>query len=143
MCNQPAVFRHGFYDEHALVGFGACFHRDLPEKAFHLFERYCGVTTYLAEEPEFKRERQGNYIVQSNSPHMKYVEGRGWLTVADFQRTCDVVFTALTPYTLVDVPYENLPWAEGPDRMYRQPGHLAERSKMLELAFRAKDAANE
>jgi hypothetical protein len=61
----------------------------------------------------------------------------------DEPQTCDVVFTALTPRALVDVPYENLPWAEDPDRMYRQPGHQAERGKMLELAFRARDAASE
>ena len=111
VCNQPAVFRHGFYDEHALVGFGACFHRDLPKMAFRQWDFLPIGTEGLGSDTDF------------------------------FHRTCDVFFTALTPYTLVDVPYENLPWAEGDDRMYRQPGHQAERSKMLELAFRARDAS--
>jgi hypothetical protein len=113
VCNMPSRFRHGFYDEHALVGFGACFHRDLPEMAFRQWDFLSIGTEGLGSDTDF------------------------------FHRTCDVFFTALTPYTLVDVPYENLPWAEGDDRMYRQPGHQAERSKMLELAFRVKDVADD
>lgn len=113
VCNMPSRFRHGFYDEHALVGFGACFHRDLPEMAFRQWDFLPIGTEGLGSDTDF------------------------------FHRTCDVFFTALTPYTLVDVPYENLPWAEGDDRMYRKPGHQAERSKMLELAFRVKDVADD
>lgn len=103
VCNMPPEFRHGFYEEHALVGFGACFHRDAPERAFR----------------KFWLETVGHEV---------------------FHRTCDVLFTALTPRVLIDVPVRNLPWASGKDRMYRQPGHQAERGRMLELAFRAKDA---
>lgn len=58
---------------------------------------------------------------------------------ADFFRTCDVVFTALTPRVLVDAPYRNLPWAEGADRMYRTEGHVEERTRMLELARAVRD----
>jgi hypothetical protein len=104
VCNMPERFRDtGFYDDHALVGFGALFPRELPEIAFQRFTDY-GVTVPLGTEQAF------------------------------FYRTCDVVFTALTPRVLVDVPYRNLPWAEAADRMYRQEGHVGERQRMLELA---------
>ncbi len=48
----------------------------------------------------------------------------------------DVVFTALTPFTLVDVPFEHLPYAFGPDRMYRQRGHALDRQITLSRARR-------
>lgn len=49
-----------------------------------------------------------------------------------FPRTCDVYFTALTPgWRLLDLPYENLPWATAPERMYRQPTHVGERAAAL------------
>jgi hypothetical protein len=32
--NMPARFRHDFYVDHCLVGFGAIFERDLPQRAF-------------------------------------------------------------------------------------------------------------
>ena len=56
-----------------------------------------------------------------------------------FLRTCDVVFTALTPRVLVDAPYRDLPWATGPDRMYRRPEHVGERTRMLELTRAVRD----
>jgi hypothetical protein len=37
VCNMPSEFRHEFYEDHALVGFGACFHRDAPARAFEWF----------------------------------------------------------------------------------------------------------
>ena len=52
-----------------------------------------------------------------------------------FRRTCDIVLTALTPRVLVDVPKENLPWAEGEERMYRQPEHVGERKRMLDTVM--------
>lgn len=110
VCNMPPEFRHDFYSDHALVGFGACFHRDAPERAFGTFLKA------VAGQPEF-------------------IGGAKW-----FERTCDIVFTALTPRVLVDVPYENLSWATGEDRMYRQPGHVAERTRMLELVRKVRDA---
>lgn len=48
-------------------------------------------------------------------------------------RTSDIVVTGLSRRILLDVPYENLPWATGDDRMYRQPNHVGERKRMLEL----------
>ena len=49
-----------------------------------------------------------------------------------FLRTCDLVFTALTPRRFVDVGHRNLPWATDPDRMYRSAPLLAERKRMME-----------
>ena len=56
------------------------------------------------------------------------------VSYGDFCRTCDVVFAALVPHTRIDVPYENLPHATAPERMYQQPGHSAERRQMLKYA---------
>lgn len=56
-----------------------------------------------------------------------------------WRRTCDVVFTALTPRVLVDAPYMDLPWATGDDRMYRRPSHVGERQRMLDLARAVRD----
>jgi hypothetical protein len=100
VCNMPPEFRHEFYDDHSLVGFGAAFQRDCPGSAFARFNQH-----RLWTGPEIEL----------------------------FHRTCDIVFTALTPRVLVDVPVENLPHATGPDRMYRQPEHLQERQWMLEI----------
>lgn len=97
VCNMPANFRHAFYERHALVGFGACFHRDAPERAFARLHEY-------------------------GSPLGDF-----------FHRTCDIVFTSLTPYAMVDVPYENLPWADAPNRMWKLPKHVEERQRMLDL----------
>ena len=113
VCNMPQRFREQpMYanGDTALVGFGACFHRDLPERAF----------------------RQWDHVAISD-------DGLNADT-AWFHRTCDVLFTALTPKVLVDVPYENLPWATDESRMYRQNGHTAERKRMLELALKVRDA---
>lgn len=101
VANMPPPFRHEFYADHCLVGFGAVFDRDLPEIAFIRW-----------------------------SP-------RGAPTGSEFYRTCDIVFSMLTPRKLVDVPYRNLPWATGDDRMYRQPEHVGERQRTRDLARKA------
>lgn len=105
VANMPQPFRHDFYSDHALVGFGACFHRDLPWLAFEQLD--------ISEAGGFGE----------------------W-----FRRTCDVVFTALTPRVLVDVPYENLPWASDDSRMWKQNGHIEERTRMLELVRQVRSA---
>lgn len=107
VCNMPSEFRHDFYEDHALVGFGAAFHRDAPFRAFEKFEE--PFMPVAMNERDF------------------------------FNRTCDIVFTALTPRILVDVPKDNLPYAEHYDRMYRQPQHQAERARMRELAVQIRD----
>jgi hypothetical protein len=105
VCNMPPEFRHEFYEEHALVGFGACFHRDVPERAFRRWDN-SGVPIGVAGLRE---------------------------EIGFFRRTCDIVVTGLTPRVLVQVPVENLPWSYYWDRMYRQPEHQAERVRMLDL----------
>lgn len=50
-----------------------------------------------------------------------------------FLRCCDVVFTGLTPFTWVDVPYTEMAYASAENRMYRQAIHVPERATMLEL----------
>lgn len=117
-CNMPEIFRHEFYADHALVGFGAVFHRDAPKWAFEQFMR--GL----------------------DRVHTHAVAGFGggeqmesWWMDSQFLRCCDVVFTALTPRVLVDAPYENLPWATDESRMYRQHEHVGERLEMLKLAL--------
>lgn len=58
---------------------------------------------------------------------------------AGHEQRPDVVFSALTPRKLIDVPYRNLPWATGADRAYRQPGHTRERQAVLRRARRIRD----
>lgn len=113
VANMPPEFRHDGYTDSCLVGFGAVFHREAPHIAFGRFAQAYGVDRVLdalARQPDF------------------------------FRRTCDVVFTTLTPRILVDVPKTNLPWATDETRMYRQPGHIEERTRMLELARKVRDA---
>ncbi len=111
--NMPANFRHSFYQEHALVGFGACFHRNLPHIAFGRFWEQ-DVNTWLTHP----------------------LAGFKWIDPPErelFLRTCDIVFTGLTPYTMVDVVYEELPWTADETRMWKQPTHLEERQRMLKI----------
>lgn len=114
VCNMPANFRHAFYQEHALVGFGACFHRDAPAKAFGKFALGLGLDLEA--------------MVQW------HVDNGDW-----FRRTCDIVFTGLTPRVLVDVPYEDMPWATAENRMWKQPTHIEERTLMRDLVLEIRD----
>lgn len=121
VCNMPPEFRHDFYIDHALVGFGAAFHRDAPERAFR---RFFGEDTW----PKM-------------GPNWAAVSGPGDGVLREhFNRTCDIVFTALTPRVLVDVPKENLPHAYDDTRMWRQSTHQEERTKMLDLVLKIKEA---
>ena len=112
VANMPQPFR-AHYTDSCLVGFGAVFHRDAPERAFGRFN-------LALDNPFFGEDGSADYDF--------------------YRRDCDIVFTALTPRVLVDVPYENLPWATADDRLYRQPEHMAKRTRMLELARKVRDA---
>ena len=113
VCNQPEPWRSNpFYADHALVGFGASFHRDAPDMAFSLMVGGEDI------DPPFFTE--------------------GWGDV--FQRTCDIVFTGLTPRVLVDIPHTSFDYASDPDRMWRQPTHQPERQRMLDLVLQVKRA---
>jgi hypothetical protein len=109
VCNMPQEFRP-HYPDSALVGFGACFERDLPEQAFERF----GLSDAIGE-------------TDSDWP------------AGFFYRTCDVVFTTLTPRILVDVPKTDREFASDPGRMWTSPGHSGERARMLELARKVRD----
>lgn len=109
VCNMPPEFRHDFYEDHALVGFGACFHRDAPEEAFASF--WTAVT----------------------------LGGIRPVGTDFFERTCDIVFTGLTPRVLVDVPRTDLPWQAADNRMWKQPTHMEERKRMLDLVKQVRD----
>lgn len=111
VCNMPGRFRHDFYVDHALVGFGAVFPTDMPAGAFSRYWTALGA---------------GAVSVDS---------------VAAFHRTCDIVMTALAPRRdLLDLPYEELPHAHAPNRMWKQAGHVEERTRTLELARKVRDA---
>lgn len=53
---------------------------------------------------------------------------------------CDCVVGALAPSHRVDLGYELLPWADGPDRISTQPGCWERKSMMDARAFRIRDA---
>jgi hypothetical protein len=96
--NMPAPFRHAFYADHCLVGFGAVFERKLS--AYILARAYAACP-----------DRDTRTL----------------------DRTCDIAFTYLAPERiLVDVPYRNLAWSDAPNRMWKQPDHVAERKHTLE-----------
>lgn len=129
--NMPAAFRHDFYSDHCLVGFGACFRRDAPARAFsRMVGNHDGLNPDLAGDWWGYTMKTPDGAVIVDIPTAEF-----------FRRTCDVIFTALTPRVLVDVPYENLPWATDDDRMYRQHEHVEERTRMLELVRTVRDAS--
>jgi hypothetical protein len=77
-------------------------------------------------------------LPEASFKRFRLTSGTGWLSDG-FTRTCDVVFTALTPRVLVDVPYEDREFASAPNRMWKQPGHHGERVRMLDLARQVRD----
>lgn len=117
VANMPQEFRP-HYPDSCLVGFGACFHRDLPDQAIERF--VYGALKMIGNE--------------YTGEHVQAV-----LETQD--RTCDVWFTTLTPRVLVDVPVERLDYAFGANRMYNQPGHVEERTRVLEMARKVRDAS--
>lgn len=110
VCNMPQEFRHDFYSDHALVGFGAAFHRDAPKRAIDRFMDFHDHMIPLGIRQDV------------------------------FWSTCDVVFTGLTPRVLVDVPKTDLEYASAPNRMWKQKEHVAERQRMLDLVRRVRTA---
>lgn len=102
VANMPQS-RWNDYPDSALLGWGSVFDKDLPPSAFHCF----GSRASLLNE----------------------IDWRGAINV--FRRTCDVIFSALTPRTVIDVGFAHLVWAETPDRMHKQSGHKQERDEIL------------
>ena len=105
VANMPQEFRP-HYPDSAMVGFGAAFHRDLPERAFQKF--FAHHHNMSRTDPLFRRE------------------------------SCRV-FTVLTPFTLVDVPKVDLPYASDDNRLWKQEGHVKFRDAALDLAREARD----
>ena len=110
VANMPQEFRHDGYTDSCLVGFGSCFHRDAPKRAFEKF---------------FGTGRNGQHYTRDH---------------AHFNRCADVVFTTLTPRVLVDIPKTDREMASDSNRMWKQPGHLDERTQMLNLVRQVRDA---
>lgn len=52
-------------------------------------------------------------------------------SVDAFRRDCDLVFSALTPRTVIDADFEHLPWAETQGRLFKQAGHAKLRATLL------------
>jgi len=99
--NMPYAFRDSGVDS-VMVGFGACFHRGLPQQAFD-----------------------------------RWFAGEGHGMDAVFKRTCDVVFTTLTPTKMIHEPVELLDCSYAENRMWQQPGHQEERRMIYDLASEA------
>jgi hypothetical protein len=116
--NMPERFRHDFYTDHCLVGFGAIFDRDLPNRAFGKFFT-SPVFDYGGEWIDFWTD---GFTIRRD----------------EFMRTCDIVFTSLTKRILVDVAHSDLPWASAPDRMWKQPEHVPERAEMRKLVAKCR-----
>lgn len=123
VANVPENFRHEFYRRHCLVGFGAVFHRDSPQRAFDFFEEQYGPS--IVHE-----DGLGQYL-----PSDIFVE------LGFYQRTCDIVFTGLSRFFMVDVPKTDREMASADNRMWRQKTHVAERSKMLDLVLAWREEA--
>jgi len=106
VANMPQEFRP-HYPDSVMLGFGAVFHRDAPEKAFQQFFDF--HTDMSRTDPLFLRE------------------------------SCRI-FAVLTPWCLVDVPKEDMPYASDPNRLWKQPGHIQSRERALKLAREVRDA---
>ncbi len=52
----------------------------------------------------------------------------------------DVIFSALTPRTIIEAPFEHLPWATNGDRAFRQDGHTDARNRVLGMCRGIRDA---
>lgn len=126
ICNMPQEFRHDFYTDHALVGFGAAFHRDVPARAFSQLWIQMAKTRGFAV-PEGRIWERALELANDPSYWPQF-----------FHRTCDIPFTGLSPRVLVEIPKENLPWAEADNRMWKQSDHQGERARMRELMLAAR-----
>jgi hypothetical protein len=121
VCNIPARFRQRYRDS-GMVGFGAIFDRDLPREAFARF----------AAKPFKATDTPGEFFYL-------YGEGDGPRGQEEFKRTCDLVFTMLTPMIQLDLPYVELAYGKDETRMWRQPGHFDERDRMRKLCREVRD----
>lgn len=110
VCNMPQEFRP-HYPDSAMVGFGAAFHRDAPTRAFDRFRKA------MSPSGRWEIAQQGVFLRES----------------------CRI-FTVLTPRVLVDVPKTDMPYASDPNRLWKQPDHVAMRELALSWARKVRDA---
>ncbi len=120
VANMPEEHRPR-YPSSALVGFGAIFDRDLPAQAFGRFLPL-GLHTFLGST---------DWAHDDVAPDLGMTRR---YDAARFNRTCDIVFSTLTPRRLVDLPFDHLEHTWADNRMFRQKGNSKERQDMLKLA---------
>ncbi len=101
------------------------------------------------EPPEYRNRYTDSCLVgfgaifDRNLPAHAFARFREHAAYADeqtFRRTCDIVFTTLTPFRLVDLPFAYLDHTRAENRMYRQPGNGQERQRMLKLVREVRDS---
>lgn len=63
----------------------------------------------------------------------EYVRAGGNELSGEFRRTCDIVVTMLNDIDMLDLPYEELPYAHDDSRMWKQKGHFEERESMRQF----------
>jgi hypothetical protein len=119
VCNMPQEFRP-HYPDSGLVGFGAAFHWDAPQRA------WLRLGQWRLRELEAGRlaPRVAAEVVRDSEV---------------FLRRCDNVFTTLTPIVMVDVPKIDCAYASDSNRMWRQSDHIGERDRMIQLARQVRD----
>jgi hypothetical protein len=119
----------------------------LTEKAINgLLKAYKPGFVTANMPPEFRRRYKDSCLVgfgaifDSHLPLQAFARLNGDVPEDVFNRTCDIFFTTLTPRKLVNLPFTYLPYTYDANRMYRTPGNTEERTGMLQLARRVRDA---
>jgi hypothetical protein len=108
---------------------------NMPERFRHdFYSGHCLVGFGAVFEPQLVSDAFARFWLGCS--------GREPVRPEEFRRTCDIAFTGLVPErVLLDVPYRDLPWATDDSRMYRQPTHVGERKRMLELVHAIAEAS--
>lgn len=123
VANMPRS-RWSDYPDSCLVGWGAVFDRDLPRQAFQTWYQATLDSTIGGVAAPAWGTPTASFPTPWEAP---------W-----FQRECDTAFSALVPRTVIDVGFQHLPWAETPDRLFKQPDHRELRDAMLGVARMAR-----
>ena len=113
----------------------------LPEESIHLLLEAYEPGRIVANMPKpFRKNYSDSCLVgfgavfDRDLPAKAFERFREAGTSWDYHERPDVIFTALTPFTLVDVPVEILEYAYGADRAYRQRSHVIDRHRALTAA---------
>jgi hypothetical protein len=108
----------------------------LPPESFTELARAYEPGVLTANMPEaFRAHYTDSCLIGFGAIFDRLLPHRAWSPLDDyppnFERVCDVYFTTLAKQKWVDLPYRNLPWAWGKDRMFRQAEHVGERMAAL------------